>query len=73
MIERQYGRYTVACEICGTMLDNEYDNFADAVDGLKANNWKTINNCGMWENYCPECANKLDFIRPGASEFAGLT
>ena len=57
MIDRQYGLYTVAC--------------GDAVDGLKANGWKSINNCGMWENFCPDCVRNVIF-NPGASEFAGL-
>ena len=70
MIDRQYGLYTVACDACGKELDGEYEEFADAVDGVKANGWKTVNNCGMWENYCPECAAEMN--RPGASEFAGL-
>ena len=42
-----------------------------SVDGLKANGWKSINNCGMWENFCPDCVRNVIF-NPGASEFAGL-
>lgn len=71
MIDRQYGRYSVSCDVCGRVLDDDtYDDFQDALDGLKANGWKSVNNCGMWDNYCPECAAKLS--RPGASEFAGI-
>ena len=71
MIDRQYGLYTVACDVCGKQLDGEYDSFSDTVDGLKANGWKSINNCGMWENFCPDCVRNVIF-NPGASEFAGL-
>ena len=71
MIDKQYGSYYAICDACGTALDGVYDDFQDAVDGMRANGWKTANVGGEWVNYCPECAPKQS--RPGAGEFAGVT
>lgn len=72
MIEKQYGRYVGACDACGVELGAEYDDFQDAVDGMKANGWKTVKVGEDWANYCPECAESMTPNRPGAGEFAGF-
>ena len=70
MIDRQYGSYYAICDACGTALDSEYNDFQDAVDGMRADGWKTANVGGEWVNYCPECAARL--ARPTANEFADV-
>lgn len=72
MVDKQYGSYYAICDACGTALEAEYDEFQDAVDGMKANGWRTSKIGGEWVNYCPECAGKLLPKRPGAGEFAGV-
>lgn len=70
MIDRDYGEYYGVCDACGAVTEGTYDTFQDAVDGMRAEGWKTVNMGGEWVNYCPSCAAKL--ARPGADEFAGI-
>ena len=69
MIDRLYSEYLPICDSCGAELEGYFD-FQEAVDGMRANGWKTVMLGGEWVNYCPDCAAKL--TRPGAGEFAGL-
>lgn len=55
MILCEYGEYTPSCDACGIELE-PYDDFQDAVNGIKANGWATKNEGGEWLNYCPDCA-----------------
>ena len=73
MIDKQYGSYYAVCDACGTALDGEYDDFQDAVDGMRANGWRTSKTGADWMNYCPACAATVAAPRPGAGEFAGCT
>ena len=71
MIDKQYGMYQAVCDGCGRGLDDDaYDDFHDALAGMKANGWKTSKLENEWVNYCPDCARKL--ARPSAGEFAGI-
>ena len=70
MIDKIHGEYYVYCDACGAMIDEPFDDFQDALDGMKAEGWKTVDIGGVWCNYCPECAAKQ--MRPTANEFAGI-
>ena len=60
-IERDGNIYTVICDKCGAIIDEEYDSFQEAVQGKKDNNWKSINIDGEWEDRCPDCKPQ-DFL-----------
>lgn len=69
MIDRDYGSYYGVCDACGTATE-AYDDFQDALDGLKAEGWKITKIGDEWVHYCPTCAPKLP--RPTSNEFAGI-
>jgi len=71
VIDVAYGLYFVYCDGCGRDIDGTYSDFEDALDGMKAQDWKSVKEApDIWMNYCPKCAAK--YGRPGPSEFAGI-
>ena len=55
MIDKQSGRYHLACDVCGEEIDETFDDFYDAVQHKKDNGWKSQKVNGEWEDVCPEC------------------
>lgn len=61
MIDKEYGRFKVICDVTGKELDNDgqgYDTFWDAKDALDAAGWTTANlgtrENPEWVHTCPE-------------------
>lgn len=55
MIEYNYGKPELICDICGHTEDN-FDTFQEAVAFKKENNWRSKKNTdGDWEEICPVC------------------
>ena len=69
VIDREFGSYYGVCDACGTATE-AYDDFQDALDGMKAEGWKITKIGDEWVHYCPTCAPKLS--RPTSNEFAGI-
>lgn len=60
MIDKEYGQYKVYCDVCNESSE-DLDNFNDAIDWKKENNWKPIkckNN--EWIDLCPSCFKNLN-------------
>jgi beta-glucosidase/6-phospho-beta-glucosidase/beta-galactosidase len=55
MISKEYGKFTLSCDICGATADEEYETFQDAVDARKDIEWKSIRTSGEWADVCPGC------------------
>lgn len=66
MIEKEYGKFILYCDICGEAAGKNrgFDSFYDAVDYKKRNGWssekKPIGEGGKgyrmeWFDICPEC------------------
>jgi len=55
MISKEYGKYTLICDICGLGVDEEFDIFQDAVDAKKDMGWKSKRTDGEWMDLCPDC------------------
>jgi hypothetical protein len=53
-ILREYGKYSLYCDICGEHID-DFASFNDAVNFAKKAKWQTIKEEGVWTNYCPDC------------------
>ena len=71
MIDRDYYEgYFGICDACDDVTEENYPSFQDAVDGMRAEGWKSVKIGTDWMNYCPVCAAK--YARPGANEFAGI-
>ena len=55
MIDKFSGIYTLTCDICGEDAPETFDDFYDAVQYKKDNDWKSQKYKGEWEDVCPEC------------------
>ena len=54
MIDKEYGRYSVYCDICNSHVLG-LKSFDDAVDYIKELDWKIVKTNGGWEHHCPDC------------------
>lgn len=52
---KEYGKYTLVCDICDASVDEEYKTFQDAADGRKDLGWKSRKIDGDWVDICPDC------------------
>lgn len=55
MISKEYGKYTLVCDICGAGTDEDFDAFQDAVDARENMGWKSKRLDGEWADVCPDC------------------
>ncbi len=55
MISKEYGIYTLICDVCGGGTDAEFDSFQTVIDGKKEIGWKSSKIDGQWADVCPEC------------------
>ena len=55
MISKEYGKYTLICDICRAGTDEEYETFQDAVDAREDFGWKSKKIDGDWADLCPDC------------------
>lgn len=53
-IERYGNKYALQCDFCSNSVD-DFEDFQEAVDYKKANNWKSRNINGEWFDKCPDC------------------
>ena len=47
--------YELICDECGEVVDG-FEEFMDAVEYKKENNWKSVKVNGEWLNICPDCS-----------------
>jgi arabinogalactan endo-1,4-beta-galactosidase len=55
MISKEYGKYTLICDICGAGTDDEFDSFQNAIDAREDIGWKSKRVDGEWVDICPDC------------------
>ena len=55
MISKEYGKYTLICDICGVGTDEDFDSFQDAIDSRADIGWKSKRADGEWLDICPDC------------------
>ena len=55
MISKEYGKYTLICDICGSEADQEFDSFQDAIDAREDIGWKSKRVDVEWLDVCPDC------------------
>lgn len=53
-IIREYGKYSIYCDICGEHID-DFEEFQDAVDFKKTAGWKSRKDGKEWIDLCPDC------------------
>lgn len=56
-IERYGNKYELQCDFCSNSVD-DFEDFQEAVDYKKANNWKSKNINGEWFDKCPHCLER---------------
>ena len=55
MISKEYGKFTLSCDICGVAADDDYETLQDAVDAKKDTGWQSKKIDGEWVDLCPGC------------------
>lgn len=55
MIDKQYGKYVLVCDICGDAASEDFETFQGAVEYKKENNWKSKKQGSEWLDICPDC------------------
>lgn len=55
MIGKEYGKFRLLCDVCGNIVEEEFDTFQDALDFARLNRWRLQWRKGGWENVCPTC------------------
>jgi len=58
MISKEYGKFTLSCDICGSASEKEYDTFQDAIDAKKDIGWQSKKIDDQWADVCPDCLEK---------------
>lgn len=59
MIDKQYSRYELTCDVCGTQSETNFDDFQEAVNFKKSEHWKSKKIDDIWIDICPDCENKI--------------
>lgn len=54
MIDKQHGEYILICDICGEVAET-FNDFYDAVQFKKDEDWKSRKINGDWHDVCPGC------------------
>lgn len=57
MIDKQGNKYILQCDYCSNYEDNLED-FQDAIDYKKANDWKSVKIGSEWTDKCCSCVKK---------------
>ena len=55
MIDKDFDGFTLTCDVCGEEAEETFDDFYDAVQFKKDNDWKSQRRNGEWEDVCPDC------------------
>ena len=55
MISKDYGKYTLICDIYGAGTDEEFETFQGAVDARGDIGWKSKKIVDEWADVCPDC------------------
>ncbi len=53
MIENEYLKVILSCDICGE--SETFDDFYEAVKYKKENGWTSRREDGEWQDFCPDC------------------
>lgn len=54
-IEKIGGLYCLMCDVCGSEVDKNFDDFYEAVNYKKTNDWKSKKYGTDWVDVCPCC------------------
>lgn len=57
-IEKFAGFFSLTCDNCGEELNEQFDEFHDAVEAKKDNGWKSKRINGDWEDWCDKCCEE---------------
>lgn len=55
MIDKEYGKHRLVCDICNNELDERFDSLEEVVDAKLTLGFKSKKECGGWIDICPTC------------------
>jgi hypothetical protein len=55
MIDKEYGKYIIACDVCTNEMDATFETFQGAVDGRGSEGYEALMINGQLVDVCPEC------------------
>lgn len=55
MIDREYDRFVLICDMCGNGAGKTFFEFEDALNHARLAGWQLQWGKGYWQNICPEC------------------
>jgi len=56
MINKEYGKYVLTCDVCEERAEETFNSFVEAVDYRRASGWKVKKEKdGTWVDTCTEC------------------
>lgn len=58
MIDKEYNKYFVICDVCGEASDEQFDTFAEAKEYAASNGYKTTRVDRDWFDICSTCQEK---------------
>lgn len=59
MIEKDVtDTFQLECDKCGFCVEEDFEEFYDAVNYKKDNDWKSVKIDGSWQDRCPECVER---------------
>ena len=59
MMQKQKGKYVFECDGCNDTNDTDKNDFYEAREKLKDDEWKVVFDDGTWYHYCPSCAKSI--------------
>ncbi|SHF16927.1 hypothetical protein [Caloramator proteoclasticus] len=59
MIDKQYGKYILACDFCFEEAHKKFDCFKDVVEYKKKKKWRTQKIKDEWTDVCPNCQRNI--------------
>lgn len=56
MISMEKDKFFLSCDVCGDIVEIEFETFDEAVDYKVDEGWKSQRRGSEWEDVCPDCA-----------------
>lgn len=61
MIQKEYGKFLISCDLCDQVCLDAFDTFQDAVDNRRDQGYKiSKDTTGNWFDLCENCQNKKE-------------
>lgn len=55
MINKEYNRFTIICDICGEESDKSFETYNEAIKNKRALHFTSQKEDGEWQDVCLDC------------------